>query len=271
MWGPSSFLEADSSIMLYMPMPRVAKQFLYGLFFIAFFYGLVFGVYHLFLKPAGSCFDMAQNQGEEGVDCGMACGNICLPADVQPIEVVGYVQVFHPSLDRVSALAKIQNANAGVGARHFGYEIRFYDEAGNVLRAERGDSFIYPREIKYLAHFADASGLEKASRADMIIQDPQWVTAGDFAEPHVAIVHYSTSGNEKVLMVEGRVLNEDTISFPTVTILAFFYGDLGQIVGVSKAELTDLAPKEARDFTIAHPVVPRANTSKADVFVTASR
>lgn len=254
-----------------MPMPRLAKQFLYGLFFIVLFFAVGSGAYYLFLKPAGSCFDVAQNQGEEGVDCGMVCGNTCLPADLQPIEAVGYVQVFHPSPDRVSVLAQLHNANAAVGASHFTYEIRFYDEAGNALRAERGNSFIYPREIKYLAHFADSSGLEKASRADIVIRDPQWVTADSFAAPQVTIITYATSGSDKGLMVEGRVVNDDTTPLPTVTILAFFYGGFGQVAGVSKTELTGLAPKEARDFTIAHPAILRADTSKADVFVTASR
>ena len=254
-----------------MPMPRLAKQFLYGLFFILFFSGIAFGFYRLFLKPAGSCFDTVQNQGEEGVDCGVVCGNICLPADLRQIEVVGAATVFHPSPDRVSVLAKIQNANAAVGARHFSYELHFYDDAGNALRMEQGDSFIYPREIKYLAHFADSSGLEKAHRADIVIRDPQWAAADDFTAPHVTIVNYSASGGDKGLMVEGRVVNDDTIPLPTVTILAFFYGGFGQVAGVSKTELTGLAPKEARDFTIAHPAISQANTSKADVFVTASR
>ena len=120
-------------------MPRSLKQFLYALLFIAFFSGAGFLSYRIFLKPAVSCFDKVQNQGEEGVDCGMVCGTICLPSDLKPIEVFGSVSLFRPSPDVVSVLAQLRNANATVGAAHFTYHVTFYDEGGAALRIVSGD------------------------------------------------------------------------------------------------------------------------------------
>ncbi len=251
-------------------MPRMVKQFVYSLFFLAIFYGIGFGLYVTFLKPAPSCFDKLQNQGEEGIDCGPVCGNFCLPANLQPIEVMGQVGVFHPLPDRLAVLAQIQNPNE-VGVATLRYHIALFDEKNMPLRTIDGDTFIFPREIKYLAEFPAGIDLASATRATIAFKEPQWVKSADLPQPAVSIQHYTPRVEGTQLVVEGAISNNDTVAASSVTVLALFYGVLGQIAGVSKSELSAVAPGETRAFTVQYPAFPDVHIAKTAVVVSARR
>ena len=92
-----------------------------------------------------------------------------------------------------------------------------------------------------------------------------------FVQPRVDRLQYALSEDDKGLVVTGKVVNNDTIAFPRVTVSALFRGDFGQTVGVSKTELQGLAPKEPREFTIVHPMIAHTSPLKADVFVVTQR
>lgn len=251
-------------------MPRLAKQLLYGTFFLAIFYGIGFGAYRIFLKPAPSCFDTVQNHDEEGIDCGPVCGNFCLPANIQPIEAVGQVSVFHPLPDRLAVLAQIQNPN-DVGAATLSYHIMFFDEKNVPLRTIEGSTFVSPREIKYLAEFPAGLDLASATRAEIAFDEPQWVNGSDLPRLAVSVQRTAPRTEGKELIVEGTISNDDTIVASSATVLVLFYGTLGQVAGVSKAELSAVGPGETRAFTVQYPVFPDANLSKTVVVVSARR
>ena len=65
-------------------MPRILKQTLFGLFFLAVFGGVVFWIYQS-TRPVLTCFDKIQNQDEEGVDCGGKCQILCRADSIKPI------------------------------------------------------------------------------------------------------------------------------------------------------------------------------------------
>ncbi len=252
-------------------MLRILKQLLYGFFFLAVFYGIGFGAYRIFVKPVPSCVDHIQNQGEEGIDCGPTCGSFCLPKDLKEIEVVGPVMLFHPRADRVAVLAKIQNPNGDLGVTALPYHITFFNDAGAILRTIRGESFIAPREIKYVTEFPEGTGLELASRAEIKFGEHAWVRGSDAPHFAVSVQRYGPRVEGKEIIVEGKVKNDDTIAASSVTVLVFFYGELGQIAGVSKSVLFNVAPGEARAFTVNYPLFPNANPSRVEVFATGRR
>jgi len=47
---------------------RLVKQLIYGFVFAAFLFFIGFSAYNSWFKPAPTCSDGIQNQGEEGVD-----------------------------------------------------------------------------------------------------------------------------------------------------------------------------------------------------------
>lgn len=240
------------------------------MFFLAILCGMGFGFYAAFLRPAPSCFDTAQNQGEEGIDCGPVCGNFCLPANLQPIEAVGSVSVFHPLPDRLAVLAQIQNSN-DVGAATLPYHITFFDEKNVLLRTVDGNTSLPAREIKYIAEFPAGVDLASATRAEIAFDEPQWVPDSDLLRVPISVQRYASRVEGKELIVEGVILNDDTVAATSLTVLVLFYGTLGQVGGVSKAELSAIGPGETRAFTVQYPVFSDANVSKVSVVVNARR
>ena len=251
-------------------MPRFAKQFLYGTFYLAILSGILFGAYQKFLKPAPSCFDTIQNQDEEGIDCGSVCGNFCLPADVQPVESVGSVSIFHPIPDRIAVLAQIRNPNS-IAATVIPYHIAFFDEKDAPLRVITGETYLAAQETRFIADFPEGADLASAVRATIAFDEPQWVRSADLPRLPVSISQYHPQSDGKQLIVEGIVSNDATISASSVTVLVFFYGTLGQMGGVSKAELSGIGPHETRVFTVQYPLFPGADPSRAQVVVNARR
>ena len=52
-------------------MPRLLKQFLYGVFYLAIIAAVGVGFYFHYDNAPPSCFDGIQNEGEQGIDCGL--------------------------------------------------------------------------------------------------------------------------------------------------------------------------------------------------------
>ncbi|MBI4086023.1 MAG: hypothetical protein HY433_02150 [Candidatus Liptonbacteria bacterium] len=254
-------------------MSRLLKQVVYGLFYLIILAGLVFGAYSLFFKPAPSCTDGKQNQGEQGIDCGGLCARTCTRADIGPIEISGEPQIFHPTASGISVLAKIQNPNSDYGAGRFSYTFKFYDSQDNLIQEVPGESFAYASEIKYLAEFnLSFSGFEQARRAELIIENPEWISSDSFKLPRAALQSAQTSKSDRgTLQVEGRFINNDSVTLPNVVVIALFYSQYGQTAGVSKNEIDNVPPGDSRTFSVIHPAISNIDVSRTAVFLYAKR
>jgi hypothetical protein len=252
---------------------RLAKQFLYGAFYIALWAILFAGVYFLFFKSPPSCFDGKRNQTEEGVDCGRICGNICLPADLKRIEQVGQVKILFPEPSRIGLLARLKNANPGHSARRVGFTFRIFDDRGEAFESS-GNTFVYAGELKYLAQLVLLPpGFEKRQivRAQLTLAEEEWAQAGDFYRPAVQLQEENTAVEANSIRVEGKVRNEDTLTLSNITILALFYGREGQLAGFSETGLDNFFPSETRPFVILHPPLTDVNPSATQIFISVPR
>ncbi|MFQ5752878.1 MAG: hypothetical protein ACE5HI_12855 [bacterium] len=251
---------------------RTAKQLTYGVFYLAFWAVVISAVYFLFLRPEPSCFDGKHNQNEEGIDCGGPCAQSCLPAGLEPLEVVGRILTFRPSPDRLSILAQVSNPNFDQAAKSFTYDFLLYGAGDEVVQSFRGTSFAYAREAKYILLPNASLPARPFSRVGLELGDFEWVPGDEMGRrPSISLSGIATEIEENSLRVEGRVLNADTVSFPKVTILAIFWGELGNIAGASETEINNLRPNESSAFTVIHPSIPNVDTSKTKVFVYAQR
>ena len=253
-------------------MNRTAKQLLYGFGYVAFF-SLIGGfIYTGFFRVPASCVDGEENQGEQGVDCGGPCTQACLPSDLRPLEVAGQVRMLYPDRAHFGLLAKLVNPNIELGARSFEYNFRVYDESGGLIQSFSGRSFIYPGEAeRYLLLPLLPLPRVPIARADLVVDREEWVSGDVFPRPKIAVQYYNTAASEGLLAAEGRIFSNDTRSFPSVTVIAIFYGQFGQIVGASLTELANVVPNEARDFVVRHPLVPGASAARTQVFIFALR
>lgn len=251
-------------------MSRVFKQFTYGILFLAILALVALGIYFLF-KPVASCFDDKQNQNEEGVDCGGPCKKVCLPQGMRPIETVQDVKIFYPASGRISLLAKIQNPNVEVAAKYFDYRFNAYDDKNNLLRVVSGQSFIYSSEIKYLAEFLEDGSFKNVSRAELIIENPEWARALEFQKPSVSVLNQRVEVYKGELRVSGKIVDNDTVPLPKAIIVAVFSDQFGATRGVSKTEIENLLVGENRPFAIAHPKIPSVESPKAEILVFSRR
>lgn len=133
-------------------MPRFFKQLLFGIFFLAVFGGIGFWVYQ-YWQPVPTCFDQIQNQGEEAVDCGPVCGNVCLSL-LKPMEVreahLFKIKEEAGGLADHDVLFRVVNPNAQFGAGAVNYELNIIDAGGASLLKKAGQLYILPGQTKYI-------------------------------------------------------------------------------------------------------------------------
>jgi hypothetical protein len=253
-------------------MGRGMKQLLYGGGYLALFLVIGVGVYFVFIRAEAGCANGRRDRGEQGVDCGGACPQACLPGDFRALEVAEQVRLFFPAEGKVSILARVQNPNLTVAARSFDHIFTLFDTKGAAAGTARGASFIYGGEIKYLTAFADVPAGVRVRRAELSLANPLWVLASEFPKPLLALQDLDAEAvGEASLRVAARVVNRDTAVFPTITAMAIFYNSLNIPVGVSETIIDNLAPGEGRTFTILHPFLNAAVPSKTDVLLFARR
>jgi hypothetical protein len=254
-------------------MSRRVKQLVYGLLYIIVLGSIVTGIYFLFLKPAPSCFDGIQNEGEQGVDCGGPCAKICIPANIQSISALGPVQVFSPLAGHATVLVQVENANANFAASSFDYTVTLYGADGSSTVATLpGSSFAYADETKYIV-FPNVSVSAPVSRADIAISNIQWVPTdqmGFIPQFSFTNLEDTASGNGYVT-VTGNITDRDVASFNKVLVMAIFKNTAGAPIGASQTELDSIAPGVTQDFSISYPTLPNENISATEFKAYAAR
>ncbi len=252
---------------------RLTKQVIYGALYLLFWAALISGIYFWFLKPAPSCFDNIQNQGEEGIDCGGPCTVACSLKTVKPIETLGRILTFSPDQEHLSLLVQINNPNLDYAARSFSYSFSIYDNQGNVVQTFRGDSFAYAGEIKYiLVPNASVPRTGSFGEVKFRVENLDWVSASKLrGMPNIVASGLDVHSASTSLTVDGRLANNDTVTFSQVTVVAIFKGQYGQVAGTSQTTIENLAPNESRPFSVLHPFVPNIDLPGTRVFVYALR
>lgn len=253
-------------------MKRFLKHFFYGIFYLAILGGVGYLFYLGTLKPAPSCFDGIKNQNEEGIDCGGVCPNICTPG-FRPITLSGPAKIFPLPDRRVSALFLMQNPNPDYAAKSMTYEFTIRDASGAAVKTVSGESFIYAGEQKYI--IAPTIDIDIGSigqfQANFSATSTVWVRAGEFEAAKLQIQSPSITESSSTITITGRLVNQDTITFPSVLLVAVFGNDIGEQAGVAQTTLENLLPGETRNFTIIHPPIPDINLPSTQIFPYALR
>lgn len=253
---------------------RRAKQIIYGAFYLIVL-GVIFAaVYFRFLKPAPSCFDAVQNQGEAGVDCGGPCAAVCLPSALQKIAIVGGVSFFPSSAGHDTLLAQVANPNSGLAAPVIDYRFDLFDATGTLIGSVPGGSFMYASEVKYLLA-ANVAVPVPVDHAVLAMQDPVWVEAAklglvpQFKNP---LPVTGSAISSSTITVNGRIVNSDLVTFTNILIVAVFRGTAGGApLGASQTKVDRLAPNEAQDFSVMYPAGAAIDPSLTQLYAYALR
>lgn len=135
-------------------MSRAVKQILFGIIFIIVFGLLGFWIYKI-AQPTPTCFDKVKNQGEEGVDCGKVCGNVCLES-LEPIKVLSSnlfkIRDTNGKTD-YDALFRVSNPNIQFGSGNIEYSLNILSVNGDLISpilSKTGSFYILPGQTKYV-------------------------------------------------------------------------------------------------------------------------
>ncbi len=252
-------------------MKRFLKHFFYGLLYLAILAGVGYLFYGAAIKPAPSCFDGIKNQNETGTDCGGVCSNICLSPTLVPPNFSGQAELFSLPDGRVSVLYLLNNQNPDYAVNDFIYEFRIRDASGQIIKTVSDRSFIYANEKKFIAAPAINMGSSTAATADFSATGTTWIKAESFVAPKLEIQSPLISESSSSVVITGRLINQDTTTFPSVLLVAVLWDDFGNKVGTTETALENLVPGETRNFTIVHPVLPGINLPKTLIFPYALR
>jgi len=124
---------------------------------ISGFFLIIFLIFLIsYLSKPETCTDSKQNQGEQGIDCGGPCINLCRAEYGDPSVLwVRWAKV--TSSGRYNILAYIENPNIEAGAYDVPYRLKIYDKDGVLIFEKMGLAYIPPN--KNSAVFEDNIGI----------------------------------------------------------------------------------------------------------------
>jgi len=251
---------------------RLAKQLIYGTFYVIVWVLVIWVGFALFTHPAASCFDKIQNQGELGVDCGGPCAMVCT-AGAPPITLVPgtSVMAFTSTPRHETFLAQVENPNAGSAAESFSYAFNVYDASGTLLQSFPAQSYLFAQQVKYLLLMNQAVPDSVASD-DITIGNTDWVTTSTLgAVPQLAVQNVTTKigssalGSVGTVVATGQLANIDTATFHNIFIVAVFKDANGNPIAASQTLLDSIAPGQIEDFSVSYPAVSGIDPTKTDV------
>jgi hypothetical protein len=253
-------------------MPRSAKQFFYGLLYLCIIGAIGTGIYFRYLKPVPSCFDGVQNQGEQGVDCGPVCGNLCT-ADLAPITAIGPVYVFPGTQGRVTVAAEIANPNSDFGASDAPYTFTLYDASHIAIGTILGASFVYPGQTKYVAVVNQPMPAGAVSATLTMATGTVWAASSTMgAAPQFAFQNLATSDVASgTVVASGLLVNQENVPFAHIQIVTFFESEVAQPIGVSETELDNVAAGGSVPVSVSYPADPRIDMTHAEMYAYALR
>ncbi len=231
---------------------RLVKQLIYGAGYLLFFSLIVFLFYLAFLKPAPTCFDNRQNQGEIGIDCGGPCPS-CEIKTLFPIES-NWIKYF-PNDNQVVIAAEIKNPNLKWAADFFSYTFDIYGENGGKIKSIVKNSFIYAGEIKYLVEVPDVD-FKDITSIKISFSDINWKTAEEFSKPAVQIREIKTepaSQDPTKVTVSGFIANNNAFPLSKVRVVGFLFNTGGLQISASKTELENVAAFQEELFKLNFP------------------
>ena len=85
---------------------------------------------------APSCMDNAQNQGENGIDCGGPCPYLCSADETAPR--ITFVRPVSPTKGRTDVIAYVSNENADAAAHAVPYTLELYDSHLQIITKREG-------------------------------------------------------------------------------------------------------------------------------------
>lgn len=250
--------------------PRLVKQMLYVSLYFLVLALIIFGIYYIWFKPAATCFDNKQNQGETGIDCGGSCQS-CEITQLKSLNK-DWIKVLPVSETEISLLAEITNPNLNFGAQSFSYQFQVIGPFGILLKTIDGQSFIYPGEKKYLMEAALKISPTDVSRVELTIATSSiiWQSKEELVRPDLEKNSIKTEITNQTVKVNGLIKNEGPLSVSRVKIFALLFDSQNKLLNASFTAVTDLNGLDEKFFSLNFPKgewVKQLDANRTEIFL----
>ncbi len=235
-------------------MTRGMKKFIYGIFYLAIFGLIGYGIYSKNTVVQPTCSDGIRNQNETGVDCGGACVS-CSVKNLKEMRP-GTVTIFNLESGRAVFLGTIVNPNEGYIARNISYTLVVSDKTGYPVEHISGNDTVFPLEKRYIFSADARTKVQNIGsvKIEIASSSVQWETFYDTLKPDMRIIFGPNfSDEEKTVRVSGTVRNESSFSVNKVKIIALFFDKYDDELFASQWTTAEFSGSDTKDFSILIP------------------
>lgn len=233
-------------------MSRPLKKLVYGVFYLALFGLILFGVYKVIFGAKPTCVDGMRNQKETGVDCGGPCGS-CDALSLKPFKVLAPIRIFHLSSGRVVFFAEVLNPNDSYLASQFIYRFVIYNRSSEVMETISGDGKIPAggRTFLYSADFQE--NFLDIGKAELEFKDIKWEKSEGVSKINLISEVSGTEISESGTKVNGVIKNQDSLTVRNIKIIAVLSDKFGQEIFASQTIIPGLEGFKEQNFNIYFP------------------
>lgn len=233
-------------------MNRALKQLAYFLLFVIVIGSITGGLY-IWLRTEATCLDGIKNQGEEGIDCGGLCPNICLESlmDMRVLES----ELIKIEENDYDFIAKINNPNLIHGAGEARYRVELKDGFGNVVKTINGKFHILPRQTRYI-FISPIQTDTDVTDVEMTITSFDWQQLTDFSVGDIKLTvrrkEYTEVNNGTIFgKVEGVVFNDSEFDFDRVEVLVVLYDVSGDVIAAGTTNIRTLLSSRENFYEVS--------------------
>jgi len=220
-------------------------------------------IWLLFVRKTPTCSDGVQNGGEQGIDCGGGCPNLCQNSFSSPTVAWTRFEEVAPGLYNVGAY--IINPNTVGQADKTPYHIALYDGKGMLINETDGTVTLPPHRNTLAFQGAVPVGQSLPERALFeFTAEPVWQTRSDpLSALSIGAKAYSENGSGSSLSVE--VKNSGLSAIDNIGLSAVLYDGQGQVVGFSRTVLDEIPPRGSVSAPFTWPVSRQGSVVSIEV------
>lgn len=234
---------------------RTIKQLTYGALYTASWLAIGYGIYVLVFQPAPSCTDNRKNQDEVEVDCGGQFCQSCEVRNLKPIEFSSIKVIGGVTTQSATVIVEMRNINATYGTPRLAYELTLYGAGDTVLQTSRGETALYPSELKYRLHVNLPVAANSITRAAArVVEDISWQPLSDFTRPKTPLRDVQTQFAPGRVTISGIVKNDNAFDLRRATVSVVMTDGAGTPLAASMTVMQDLIASQERAFQIVVPL-----------------
>lgn len=221
-------------------------------FYLSAFFGflalvvLIVVVLALMGRPAASCFDGVQNQGEWGIDCGGPCAAVC-SFEASPLEI-DWARAFEVVPGQYNLVAYVTNPN-DFFVDSAKYVFQTQDAQGRIISETEGVAFIPPNQTFIVFEDRVFTDDRQISRTFFeFTEGMEWVRLPEnYSRPDVSVSEKFIVGTDSEPRMRARVRNNSLRPIENVDIYTLIIDARGNALQASRT-FRELIPRESESL-----------------------